>query len=122
MSVTEFKEKVMLLLNCCIDETVRVSIEDCLDDEDKVRVDSYCEGIKDSIEKINSIPVERISGKTLVVFQDLSGRHTTEVAWIEAKENEEMESKIRKYASGLEKDRLGSKFIGLPIKYEIPTF
>lgn len=124
MSILEFKEKALFLLNYCIDETMRVCSEDYSDsdDEEKMKANAYCEGIKDSIEKINSIHIEETSEKTLVVFQDLSNRHATEVAWIKSGGKEELEAKIRNYASKLEEERFASKFVGFPIRYEITTF
>lgn len=53
MTALEFKNSSLALLEFCLKETKETALSDGLEGEE---IDSYCEGLQDAINKINSLP------------------------------------------------------------------
>lgn len=60
MTAEEYKKNALTLLNYCLTETINTAEEDKLEDEELEKHESYCEGLKDAILKIQNLPTEVI--------------------------------------------------------------
>ena len=58
MLAEEFKTNAITLLKYCLEETKRCAKEDGLENEELELSNSYCDGLRDAIKKIEKLPVK----------------------------------------------------------------